>query len=131
MKKKPTRYAVFRLFGSTLDPGEVTAKFHREPLLAYKPNERQDRTGRPRPYGMWQISSEHEVASGELDVHIAWILDQLEPVSDTLKELTSTEGIHADLFCFWEQESNEGLSFSAPLVGRIAKLELELGIEVI
>ena len=58
MTKKVKRYVVFRIFGTVLDPREVTAQLLREQDYAYGPNERHDRMGRPRPNGMWQISSD-------------------------------------------------------------------------
>ena len=130
MKNKLTRDVLFRIFGKTLDPSEVTILFGREPSYAHRTGERVDWSERPRSQGMWQISSERAVDSPDLEEHISWILDQVEPQSEVLKELTSRDGIQADLFCFWQQESNEGLAFNPVLLGRVAALGLELGIEI-
>jgi hypothetical protein len=66
-----------------------------------------------------------------LEEHIAWILDQVEPVHNQLRELMQHPGVSADLVCFWESESvNAGIVFSPAIMGRIAALNLTLGIDI-
>jgi hypothetical protein len=66
-----------------------------------------------------------------LQEHIAWILDQVEPVHSQLRELMQHPGVSADLFCFWEAESvNAGVGFSPSIMGRLAALDLTLGIDI-
>lgn len=91
------RYVLFRVFGSELQPSEITARLQREPSFAYARGELHTKTGRPRSIGMWQISSRHQIESDELEIHMSWILDQLEPLKAVVQEISSQEGFQADL----------------------------------
>ena len=124
------RYVLFRIYGKELEPSEVTMRLQHEPSLAYRRGELNPKTGRPRPFGMWQISSKHQIEADELGEHISWILDQLEPVRQALQEIMRSEGVQADLYCSWEIEGNGGVMFTPALLGRIVSMNLELGVEI-
>lgn len=45
------------------------------------------------------MSSKEWVNSPRLAIHLAWLLDQLEPKADAIRELLAG-GVEADFFCF-------------------------------
>ncbi|MBC8106232.1 MAG: DUF4279 domain-containing protein [Anaerolineae bacterium] len=101
-------HAAVRFFAPTLDPLDVTLALrlpadhtHRcgEPRLV-----RRGRTGEvheyaPYPAGSWSMSSKQWVNSPRLHVHLAWLLDQLEPKADAVAKLIQ-DGANVDFFCY-------------------------------
>lgn len=124
------RNVIVRIFGKALEPDEVTARLRIEPSYAHRPGEKHDRTGRPLPYGMWHLSSEHRVDPHELEEHISWILDQLEPVREAVQEFKSREGVQVDLYCLWEIEGNGGVVFTPAVLARVVSMNLALGVKL-
>ncbi len=79
-------YATFRLMGRTLDHEDVTRRLGIAPSHAHNAGDprrprfpRASETMRWRD-GHWALSSRGQVDSTDLEAHIQWILDRLEPV---------------------------------------------------
>lgn len=70
------------------------------------------------------------VHSEDLEVHLSWVLDRIEPVAMPIETFRQYKGTQADLFCYWEGTGNGGVEFNPALLGRIAALELNLGIDI-
>ena len=74
------------------------------------------------------------IASTDLALHIEWLLDQVEPAKSQLMRLMD-EDVQADIFCFWESRADSngiagGMIFSPTLLGRLAALKLQLGLDI-
>ena len=124
-------HATFRLWGPDLDPIGVTAALHISPSYAHARGQPRGRNPTQTwPHGMWHLSSEHHIESDDLELHIAWVLDRIEPLASSIEEFRRHDGMHADLFCYWEGTGNDGIEFSPTLLGRIAALDLQLGIDI-
>ena len=123
-------YAIARFFGPTLDHRVVTAFLGRQPSYAYLPGEYRNRLGQPQPNGMWQLTSEQQIVSDDLEEHIAWVLAQLEDATISIPEFMRSNGAQSDVYCYWETTANGGVSFSPSLLRRIADLGLSLGVTI-
>ena len=124
-------HAALRLFAEDLDPSEVTRVLKLPPDHAHRKGDlRIGRTKKGKvqvyaPYtaGMWSMSSESWVTSPRLEVHLQWILDQIQPKADALA-LILARGVSADVFCY-----SLGRSASPPSVPRSSRARLrELGL---
>src|SRR5262245_42055319 len=101
-------YASVRFYSPSLDPLDVTLALRLPATFVCRRGEprlgRNGRTGKVREYapysaGMWSMSSEKWVNSPRLQVHLAWLLDQLEPKATAIGKLFAA-GVEADFFCF-------------------------------
>lgn len=125
------RHASFSVLGSTLDPEQITAALSLTPDTAFKAGDLRGKTANKWQHGFWSISTESEVQSQKLEEHIAWLLDKLEPVSRQLADIRDSSEIHARVFCFWETDRmNDGIELSPDLMGRLARLNLQVGIDI-
>lgn len=122
-------WASFILIGKGLNSNEVTSLFGINPDRAFN-------QGDPRgadkvwPHGFWELSSQGLVASTDLERHIVWLLDHIEPLQSQLQSVR-TNRIRAEISCFWESRTGHGgPSFSPGLLRRIAGLDLELGLDI-
>jgi hypothetical protein len=91
------------------------------------------RSGRERkaPRSMWYLSSEDNVESMDLRVHLDWILDRLESKGEYLEKLSYCGTTKIYLTCIWWSASGHGGPTLWPeQMRRIANLGLELGFEI-
>jgi hypothetical protein len=129
-------HASVRFMGEYLDP------FHVSRLLRL-PCDHTHHTGEPRirrradgviqefppyPSGMWSTSSKGWVKSTELDTHVRWLLDQLEPLKTEIAELLAS-GATADIFCFSEGPTVEPPVLPGETQDRAARLSLPIEID--
>lgn len=125
--------ATLRIYPGALDPDEVTLRLGVEPSLV-------QRRGEPLGPGQrklaalnaWFLSSEGEVVdSRDARRHLDWILDRLEGGrAGALAELRRG-GAAVDLSCYWlSARSSGGPTLSAPQMGRLAALGLDLWFDV-
>lgn len=125
------RYASFTMLGATLDPEQITPALGLTPDRASKAGDLRGKTTSTWQHGFWSISTENEVQSQNLEEHIARLLDKLEPVSRQLAAIRESSEIHARVFCFWEtNRMNDGIELSPDLMGRLARLNLQVGIDI-
>jgi hypothetical protein len=123
-------WATFRLWGETLDPHEVSRAMGIAPSAIVAAGEWVSKRA-PSPYGGWNLSSEHQLDSTDLEQHIAWLLVQLEPVQSILAPLLADPAVHCDVFCMWESATGHGGPvFSPLLLRRLGALGAELGLDI-
>jgi hypothetical protein len=122
-------FATLRLQADDLDPDQVTKSLGVTPSEAFRRGDPFGRGGLRRRHGHRALCSEGRVASNDLGEHIAWLLDLVEPASDALARLRS-QGVDADVFCYLESRAQGGPEFSPTLKGRLALLNLALGIDI-
>lgn len=125
-------WATFRIWAKSLDPEDVTLRLGIMPSDSFKAGDRRGKDGRNIwKHGRWSLTSQENVVSTELEAHIEWIFERIEPAREQLSELMQQPGVKADLFCFWESESiNAGFAFSPTIMGRAAALNLTIGIDI-
>jgi len=79
--------------------------------------------------GRWILESRNTVESTCLEDHIEWLLDQLEAANANPRELPGVSRV--DIFCYWRSLTGHGgPEFSPQLLGRLARLNLPLGLDV-
>jgi hypothetical protein len=126
-------YAILRIYPGDLDPTEVTQRLGIEPTLCQWQGKLRH-PGKPAHIASlngWFLSSKDAVDSNDSRHHIDWILQQLVPCSEALKELQAM-GARTDLFCFWESvDGHSGPVMSPQQIQKIADLELDCGYEVL
>ena len=126
-------HASIRVWGANLDPLVVIN-------LLRLPYDHIHRSGGPRirrrrdgtvheyaPYrhGMWSMGSERWVNSNDLNAHLIWLLEELEPKAQQIQELIES-GNSVDFFCF-----SEGYSASAPVIPKgTVDRAVALGIKI-
>lgn len=121
-------YARLRISGELLDPLAVTQALRLPPdhtrrrgeprLHRRRDGSLQERP--PYPRGMWSMSSAGWVAGADLDVHLRWLLEQLEPRGGELQRLQEA-GAWAELLCYVEPGAEEQ-ALPAQTLGRCATL---------
>jgi hypothetical protein len=126
-------YASLRLYSEGLDPFEITARLELPPDHIHRNgNHRITRTkkGEVKIYaaftaGMWSMSSKKWVKSHRLETHIRWILEQIQPKAEIVKEILAS-GVTGDVFCY-----SFGKTIIPPPVPRVLQEELErLGLKL-
>jgi hypothetical protein len=86
--------------------------------------------GAPSAYGRWRLSSEGKVEGTDLEAHIQWLLDLIEPNRAGIT-LLQTEGVLIDVFCFWESLTGHGgPQFGPDTLRRLGNMQLELGLDI-
>ncbi len=114
-------------------PSVVSALLNRTPSYAHAPGEKRNRAGRPLPEGMWLISSEQQITPDDeedIELHIIWLLDQIEPVKSRIDALRAQEQAQCDIFCTVVIQGNGGVLLTPTTLGRIAAMDLSLSLTV-
>jgi hypothetical protein len=129
-------HASVRIAGESLDPLDVTRALRLPPDHVHRSGEpriQRRRDGSLReltPYrqGMWSMGSERWVDAPELDVHIRWLLDQLEPRRVELQRLL-TGGAGGAIFCYSSDPGDETTPIPGSTLGRCVALSLPVQID--
>ncbi len=130
-------YAAIRFMGDALDPTDVTRRLGLPPDMQHRRHEphvaRNARTGRVRMYtpwtsGLWSMSSERWVKSDKLEVHLKWLLADLEPHAHAIAELMA-QGTAADFFCYSLGTSRNPPSISRATRARAAALGVKIAVD--
>ncbi|MEO8286018.1 MAG: DUF4279 domain-containing protein [Chloroflexota bacterium] len=127
-------WASIRFSGRNLDPEAVTRALGISPSTSFRRGQERA-TNKKWNHGHWGLTSEGNVSSTDLELHITWLVDQLLPVQDRLRDLLHSgdyEGkIMADIFCYWESATgNGGPGFSPELMGKLSSLGLSLELDI-
>src|SRR5580765_7348782 len=92
-------WATLRIGGRHLDPDSVTTRLGITPSYSHKAGDRHGEQGRMIwKQGLWDLTSEGEVESTDLGLHIEWLLDRIEPMHKQLDEITQQPNVKADIF---------------------------------
>jgi Domain of unknown function (DUF4279) len=89
--------------------------------------------GRVWRRGVWSLGTEDAVFAGEteLEAHLSWLLDQLEPHVDALHQLIAEQGLKADFFCgCFMAGFQAGLELSAGTLLRVGRLQASIGLDI-
>jgi hypothetical protein len=118
--------------GDDLDPEDVTRLLSIKPSIKHK---RGDHHGEKNEMiwktGFWLVETREYVESKDIDQHLKWILDQLEPVSDQVEFIMSQDKVYGEvnlLFSLYKPNWDSLLQTS--LIGRMAGLKIPLGISI-
>src|SRR5438552_1650084 len=101
--------ATLRIVGRYLSPDEVTKRLRLTPSAFNRVGDLHgsgEQAWRHKE-GYWELTSQNQVHSSELESHIAWLLNQLEPVGSELLDLLRLDESHwADIYCVWALNFN-------------------------
>lgn len=82
-------------------------------------------------YSAWFLSSEDKVDSKDLREHIDWVVAQLLPVSEGLREVQNLVGVKMTLRCIWFSERGHGGPVLWPeQMAALAELDLECSFDI-
>jgi hypothetical protein len=122
-------YASFRIVGNNLVPEDINGLLDISPHKSFRKGDKHG--DKSWPHGYWGLTTKDHVDSTVLEVHIAWLLDLLEPNSSNLTKIVQKENFKADIFCFWESKTGHGGPVFSPIIlGRLAKLNLVLNLDI-
>ena len=129
-------YASIRFMGPTLDPLAVTKTLRLPPDHQHRngePRLTRSRNGDVREYedyraGLWSMSSKEWVESPVLETHVDWLLGEIEPLKDKVRELIE-DGIDVDCFCYSMGASEDSPSLSRATRERAKSLGISIEID--
>jgi hypothetical protein len=74
----------------------------------------------------WSLCTESLVKSGDMDVHLDWLLNRIVPVKEQIISLQKIPGISMNIRCIWcSGESDTGINLAAEQIKRLAELNLD------
>jgi hypothetical protein len=127
-------YAELRVYPGKLNPLSVTHHLGITPTSTRTKDERiVNSLGRERtvPMNGWFLSSEGHISSKDVRRHLDWLLDNLEPFSDRLKELQELPEVKMSIECIWWSAYGQGGPTLWPeQMKRLAEMNLECGFDV-
>ena len=131
MKDNPEDFtwATLRIADDTLDPEIVTEQLGIHPTRMYQSGEVRGRSRLPHKSGVWLLSTDEIVRTRNLDVHLDWILDQVEGKANVF-EFFHQAGYEIYMYCLWASRGQGGIEISLRNLRRLALLNIELGIEI-
>ncbi len=124
-------YVKFTLQGEPVDPDVITEALGVLPARRINKGDPDGKKGHKWAIGLWSISTRDIVESGDLEKHILWILEQLEPVKDKLARFVLQEGVDASfkiVFNLFVHEWDDHIS--STLMKRITDLNVHFKISI-
>ena len=77
------------------------------------------------------IDSSNHIKSLDPTLHIAWLLNQIEPMQNRLGEILDDKAVDAEISCFWIMpSSHETLILDPELMMRISNLKIRLELSI-
>jgi len=123
-------YATLRIYPESLDPDEVTKRLRIEPTDWQRRGESRKLGSRPPKLHGWFLSSDGEVESRDVRLHLDWLLSRIAPQADAILAL-QRDGCRMDVSCYWVSASGHGGPSVLPVqMGELARLGLELWFDV-
>lgn len=121
-------WATLRLYPGEIDPNTITQELGIQPSSTNRKGEHRNPHARnPIRIHGWFLSSREAVPSRDATRHVDWLIDQLEPARESLRQLQTT-GCRMDISCFWE---SAGCAGGGPLLyPRQMQRLAELGLEI-
>lgn len=125
-------YIRFFIRGENIDPDEISHILGIIPSYKYKRGDLHGKNNQMvRKKGLWSITSDEKVDLSDLQVHIDWLLDLLEPVKNQLNSINSMPGVYTEISCIFNLFSIEWDSRLEPnQLDRIAALNIKFGISI-
>src|SRR5690349_13579475 len=93
-------WASFRIWGMERAPDEVSTCLNIIPSELHRIGDPHGKN-KTWKHNSWHLTSEDQISSANLEVHISWLLDQLEPARAELLALLAEPNVQADIFCYW------------------------------
>ncbi len=107
------------LSGTALQPEDVTARLGIAPSRSHQIGDPHGSRGLLYRNSIWILSSQNHVTSTDLEEHIAWILDQIEPREEAFMAIRGALPF-ADTFCMMvSRYGHGGPEFNPRLLGRL------------
>jgi hypothetical protein len=125
-------HASFRLGGDGLVTADVETRTGLTGDFSAEKDQLRKSAGRAirQPKGVWYISSKDRVGSTNLERHILYLLEILEPVKRQLLDVVHEQSLSADFYCYWVSATGQGgPEVTAETLGRISDLDATLGFE--
>lgn len=124
-------YATFRLLGDLLNPSDITSRLGITPSKAFAKGETWDKTGiRQCTTGIWKLSSKDELMTTNLERHLVFLLNRLEPVTLEIIKIADELSLETDFFCYWLSATGHGgPEFSPGVLRRISNLNASLNLD--
>lgn len=123
-------YATLILKGMGLNPDEVTTFLGINPSMSFKCGDKRGVTGIWK-HNFWSLSSQEQIGSNNLAIHLEWLMSQLEPVESNLSELLDRKDIEGEISCFWILPTDhEIFTISPALLSKISMLNLGFSVDV-
>jgi hypothetical protein len=130
------KHASFCFRGERLDPEAITRATGLTPDQVVRKGDPVVSRGEVvsrRRVGVWLIDSARELSmkDNHLEDHVRWLLELLEPVADVLGQLADEQGLTTYIDCgYYTNRWNSGFVLSAETLGRVARLDLSLGVDL-
>jgi hypothetical protein len=81
--------------------------------------------------GCWVLCTENQVKSGNMDVHLEWLLNRLMPAKDQILTLQKVPGLSMRVRCVWgSKECDTGADFTVEEIKKWAELNLGFSFEL-
>lgn len=121
-------YLILR--GKSVDPDEVTSLLGIVPDTKHKVGEIHGQNQEMVwETGLWLLDSSGHIQSEDIEKHIAWVLDQLEPMKLTLATIRTKPDIHIVLkMIFSLFSANWETKITNRTIDRLAELKIPLDI---
>ena len=127
----PRSYATLRLFGPTLDPAEVTTLIGVRPTTSHRMGDRASAQAVPSRHGLWALSSSGLVDSADLDAHVRYVLERVEPAAAAIRDLLQNPDWFGDVFCYLLRDRDDGgPTISVGNHRLLSDLGLQLGLDI-
>jgi len=132
-------FAVFGIRADKLDPDRISERLGIQPSHSfargdeYKTHVSKTEMGvRVRPFGVWQISSEGVVKSGNLQDHVDYLIRLIEPKRMAISALMADPDLYMDMR-LWVESHDAVNSFTlrSESVACLASLCREFNVSVI
>jgi len=121
------------IYHSELEPSQISARLVMQPTDAFRRGEpivTKRKRYSDHPTGGWILSSRDLVSSDDLEAHLVWVLDRVEPASDAIHALVD-DGYDVALVCVLSgHETGGGPTLEPVTLARIAKLEIPVDFDV-
>ena len=120
----------FFLRGKNIDPDEITLLLGIKPTTKHRVGEihgkNQDMVWKT---GLWLLDSTAQVQSTEIEEHIIWVLDQLEPMKLQLTSIMDKSDVHIELrIIFSLFTRNWDSIINVKTIERLAELKIPISI---
>ncbi|MBI3462420.1 MAG: DUF4279 domain-containing protein [Planctomycetes bacterium] len=126
-------HATVRIYPpEVIDPREITRRLGIEPSSWQRKGDHSPEGKPPRIYKThgWFLTSKGIVGSKDSRRHLDWLLEQIGPKAEALREL-HREGCRMDVSCFWESQSGQGGPTVSPRqMEQLARLNLDLWFDL-
>ena len=112
--------------GKNVDPDDITKRLGIVPSRKHKTGESHGLNNEfTWKTSTWVLDSRSSIQSTNVEVHLQWLLDQIEPVKSIIKSIASDKEVHSEIKCIFLLFSRlYSQSFSPEIIERISDLNI-------